>query len=163
MGIIMEAQVIQKLVNFQGWGINTQIWHFLASLVRRANVFCALTPFKKLLEADVFKRALSNIYFILVVQMQMWDWCQRAWEKDVVNESKEEQWCKVSLLCQKMSNDVALKEHCYKLRHRWYWTLVKFLKCFLRPLHCVGDLLKKGQPLGMYGGTVRSYQPFGNL
>lgn len=122
-GIIKEDQLIQKMGNFPGLGNQfIQIKHVLHFLNRTTNIFQALTHFEKLLESGTLKEALDKIYLILVAQEQVPNRSRKAWEKHLGREVTEEQRRGVSLLVQKLSSNVALKEYCYKLQHRWYRT-----------------------------------------
>lgn len=54
-----------------------------------------LTPFGKLFDSGTVKGALSQNYLILVAQDQALDLTRKAWEKALMKESSEEQWCRI--------------------------------------------------------------------
>lgn len=50
------------------------------------------------------------------------DWSQRAWQLDIRLELDKTQWEMINLQGQKVSCNIVLREHHYKVLHRWYQT-----------------------------------------
>lgn len=73
----------------------------------------------------VIRRILSKIYQILLSMGNVLDWSQKARGKDKGLQLSDAQWRKIDWMGYKVSNNVALKEHHYKVQPRRYLTLVR--------------------------------------
>lgn len=72
----------------------------------------------------------SQLYHLLLELHSRKDWSHKAWQLDVGQELDKFQWEAINLQGQKMSSNIALREHYYKVLHRRYRTPQLVLKMF---------------------------------
>lgn len=78
-GVIIEDQVIMKIGRFPGQRYQyMQVRHFLNELLTMTDVFHPLTAFERFLELGPFKKSLSTVYQMLLLQDKVTDWTHRA-------------------------------------------------------------------------------------
>lgn len=139
-GLISEEQA--RMFTYQ----YVQVLHFMRQQLRVTEIGRPLTALKKFLDQGVRQKALARIYQLLINQEEIKDLSHRAWCKDIGCELSADQWRSINLWRYKVSNNIAIREHHYKILHRWYWTPDKLSKIFP---NCIFSLL------AMYG--VQSY------
>lgn len=88
---------------------------------RRRDLYFDYWHFEKKLDLGTFAHALSKVYQLPITQERVNDWSQNTWEEDVGSKIMTTQWLKINWVGQKISCNVAIKEHYYKLHHWWYW------------------------------------------
>lgn len=114
----------------------------MKDLLLTADVSWPLTAFEKLLVSGEMRKLLSRIYQILIDSDQIEDWSHRAWCKDLAFELSDSQWRAINLRGHKVSRNITIQEHCYKVLHHWYWSPERVAKSFpsvsLLCWHCGG-------------------------
>lgn len=100
-------------------------------------------------------KQLSNLNTFLLQSFEVKDIARYKWHKDFWENFTDEDLRYTSIMIQKISSNIALREPHYKMQHQLYW-----LKCMAVLSISAGDVTQHGH-LFICGGAVRCWGHFG--